>query len=145
MFCSSTIKPQSRQSARLFLQSSELGLPCRRVCPPLFGYGGRDTLACGREGGGGSQFQRGDRHWGTLGYICPWRIKTQGAYQAGIEMPSTRNRCSIYYDLKRKPEMRQHYTHTKNFDSCTCPPVKHRLGGERGEGDDHRGEKRPKH
>ncbi len=32
---------QSRQSARLFLQWSELGpLNCRRVCPPSFGSGG---------------------------------------------------------------------------------------------------------
>jgi hypothetical protein len=35
---------QSRQSARLFLQSSELGLPGplnrRRVCPPSFDWGG---------------------------------------------------------------------------------------------------------
>jgi hypothetical protein len=48
---------QSRQSAKLFLQSSELGLPQpltrRRVCPvcPPFGSGGRGTLA-GERGGG---------------------------------------------------------------------------------------------
>jgi hypothetical protein len=39
----------------------------RQVCtppPPQFQWEG--TLACGR-GGGGSQFQRGDRHCGTLG------------------------------------------------------------------------------
>ncbi len=42
---------QSRQSARLFLQSSELGLPQpltrRRVCPPLLvgGGGGGNSLA----------------------------------------------------------------------------------------------------
>ncbi len=57
--------PQSRQSARLFLQSSDLGPPHphrRRMCPP-FGWGG---VACGR-GVGGSQFGRGDRHCGTLG------------------------------------------------------------------------------
>jgi hypothetical protein len=47
---------QSRQSARLFLQSSELGLPrplnCRRVCPPLlwFGEGGGGPHACGWGG-----------------------------------------------------------------------------------------------
>ncbi len=55
--------PQSRQSARLFLQSSELG-PADK-CAPRF-RGGGDTLACGK-GGGGSQFGRGDRHYGTLG------------------------------------------------------------------------------
>ncbi len=41
------VVPQSRQSAKLFHQSSELGLPQplarRRVCPP--GSGGRGTLA----------------------------------------------------------------------------------------------------
>ncbi len=38
--------------------------------PPLVPRGGGDTLACGRGrgGGGGSQFGRGDRHCGTLGY-----------------------------------------------------------------------------
>ncbi len=58
--------PQSRQSARLFIQLSELGpshpLPHRRVCPsPIrsgVGGGGR-ILACG-GGGGGSKFGRGD-------------------------------------------------------------------------------------
>ncbi len=45
-----------RQSARLFLQSSELRLPHpltrRRVCFPLLWFRGRDILACGRRGGG---------------------------------------------------------------------------------------------
>ncbi len=45
---------QSRQSAKLFLQSSKFGLPQpltrRRVCPPPFGSGGRGTLA-GERGG----------------------------------------------------------------------------------------------
>ncbi len=44
---------QSRQSDRLFLQTSELGLPRplnhRRVCPPLLLFRG-DTLACGWGG-----------------------------------------------------------------------------------------------
>ncbi len=46
---------QSRQSAKLFLQSLELGLPQpltrRRVRPPTFGSRGRGTLA-GERGGG---------------------------------------------------------------------------------------------
>ncbi len=52
---------QSKQSAKLFLQSSELGLPhpltpshageC--VPPPPFVPGGGGTLACGGGGGGG--------------------------------------------------------------------------------------------
>jgi hypothetical protein len=60
---------QSRQSARLFLQSSELGpptpSPAGGLCP-LFDSGGRDTLSCG-TGGGGSPSGRGDRHCGILG------------------------------------------------------------------------------
>jgi hypothetical protein len=61
--------PQGWQSAKPFLQSSELGLPQpltrTRVCPPPFGSGGRGTLA-GERGVGESQFQRGDMHCGTL-------------------------------------------------------------------------------
>jgi hypothetical protein len=65
---------QSRQSTRLFLQSSEFGPPShpltrRRVCnpPPPFGWGG-DTFACWR---GRTQFGRGDmcRHSDTLGIL----------------------------------------------------------------------------
>jgi hypothetical protein len=52
--------PQSRQSAKLFLQSSEMGHPQpptrRRVCPPPFGSGGAHSLA--GEGLGESQFRR---------------------------------------------------------------------------------------
>ncbi len=58
-----------RQSARLFLQSSELGPPPTHpqasVSPPsLVGGGGTNSLA---ERGWGSQFGRGERHCGTLG------------------------------------------------------------------------------
>jgi hypothetical protein len=65
-------KPQ-RQSAKLFLQSSELGLSHpltrRRVSPPPPNpcSGERGTLA--GEGLGESHFRRGDMHCGTL-YIC---------------------------------------------------------------------------
>jgi hypothetical protein len=65
--------PQSRQSAKLFLQLSELGLPKpltrRRVCPPppLVLGGGAHSLA--RKGVGESKFRRGNIHCGTL-YIC---------------------------------------------------------------------------
>jgi hypothetical protein len=52
---SSPLLAQSRQSAKLFLLSSELGLPQplarRRVRTPTFGSGGRGTLA-GERGGG---------------------------------------------------------------------------------------------
>ncbi len=64
-----------RQSAKLFLQSSELGLPIPRphptpsyagecVPPPTLGSGG-GTLARGR-GGGGSHFGRGDTGTDTV-------------------------------------------------------------------------------
>jgi hypothetical protein len=61
---------QSRQSTKLFIQSSELGLPKpltrRRVCPPppLVPREGAHSLA--REGVGESKFRRGDIHYGTL-------------------------------------------------------------------------------
>ncbi len=66
-------RAQSRQSARLFLQTSELGPPhtpsSRWVCtpPPLVPGGG--TLACGRGGGGGPNSDEGtdDVVPGTLG------------------------------------------------------------------------------
>jgi hypothetical protein len=58
---------QCRQSAKLFLQSSELGhhhpppLPQASVSPPLWFRGG------GEHTGGGSQFGRGEKHCSTLG------------------------------------------------------------------------------
>jgi hypothetical protein len=61
---------QGRQSARLFLKSSELGPsppphPQASVSPTLVPGG---TLSLAGEGvGEGSQFGRGDRHYGTLG------------------------------------------------------------------------------
>jgi hypothetical protein len=68
--------PQSRQSAKLFLQSSELGLPPslsrKRVCPPPFGpvEGGEFTLACGRGNGGVPIPTRGHTLWcSTYMYI----------------------------------------------------------------------------
>ncbi len=61
--------PQSsRQSARIFLQSSELGPPTPSPvgeCLPPFGSQGAPALTCGK-GGGGSQFGREDRHCGAL-------------------------------------------------------------------------------
>ncbi len=66
-------RAQRRQSAKLFLQSSELGLPQPlirgRVCPsPLDPGGGAHSLA--RDGVGESQSRRGDINCGTI-YICP--------------------------------------------------------------------------
>jgi hypothetical protein len=47
---------QSRQRARLFLQSSGMGLPHplspRRVCPPFGSEGGGGANSLAREGGG---------------------------------------------------------------------------------------------
>jgi hypothetical protein len=65
-------KPQSRQSAQLFLQSSELGLPHpltrRRLCTPLWFREEGHTRLWERE----SQLRRGDRHCGTLGIYCKY-------------------------------------------------------------------------
>ncbi len=52
---------RSRQSAKLFLQSSESGLPQPLTCRRVWG-----------RGGGGFQFQRGDRHCGILGIYVLW-------------------------------------------------------------------------
>ncbi len=65
-----TLKPQGRQSAKLFLQPSELGVPQqpptrRRVCHPPLVPRWRGTLAGKREVGA-SQFRRGYLHCGTL-------------------------------------------------------------------------------
>jgi hypothetical protein len=62
----------SRQSAKLSLQSSVLGLPHpltrRRVClPPLIRWEGHTLLREKRWGT--TQFQRGDRHCGILVYM----------------------------------------------------------------------------
>jgi hypothetical protein len=62
-----SVGAQSRQSAGIFLLSSELGLPlplaCSRVCPPPSFLGDRAAHSLAGEGvGGGSQFRRGDRH-----------------------------------------------------------------------------------
>jgi hypothetical protein len=68
----SALRSQSRQSAKLFLQSSALGLPHsltrRRVCKPPPPPLGHTRL---RERGWGSpNSDRGDRHCGTLVYLC---------------------------------------------------------------------------
>jgi hypothetical protein len=63
---------QSRQIARLFLQSSKLGpgptpLPAKECHPPLpLWFRGVGTHSLAGEGVGGSQFRRGDRHCGIL-------------------------------------------------------------------------------
>jgi hypothetical protein len=71
-------RAQSIQSARLFLQPSELEPPPPHpqvsLSPLLVQRGGHTPL---REKGGGSQFRRGNRHCGYLGMyvLCgddPW-------------------------------------------------------------------------
>ncbi len=65
------LEPQSRQSAKLCLKSSELGLP--QPLPLVWG-GGAHSLA--RRGVEESQFRRGELHCGTL-YMCvlsDWNI-----------------------------------------------------------------------
>ncbi len=62
------------QSTKIFLQTSELGLPHpltrRRVCPPPLRLGGGGLSLAG-EGVGKSQFRRGDVHCGPQIYnIC---------------------------------------------------------------------------
>ncbi len=62
------IGPQSRQSSKLILQSSELGLPqplTLRRGPPLW-FRGEDVHSLATEGVGESEFRRGDIHCGTL-------------------------------------------------------------------------------
>ncbi len=60
----------SRQSARLLLQSSELGppipVPAGERCPSLWFRGG-GSLSLAGERGGRTKFGRGDIHSGTLG------------------------------------------------------------------------------
>jgi hypothetical protein len=74
------ILSQSRQNARLFLQSSELGLSPTPspagLCapPPLFGSVWRDTLSCGRGGWRVLIPSRGQTLWYSR-YICTlWLI-----------------------------------------------------------------------
>ncbi len=79
--------PQSRQSAKLFLQSSELGLPQpitgRRGLPPPLQFRGRGTFAGERGGGRVPIPTRGHILWYSV-YIytyfvrCTLRTKTTG-------------------------------------------------------------------
>ncbi len=80
VFSFSAFQPQSRQSAKLFLQSSESGpppTPNPQVSvtppPPPGSGGGAHSLA--REGVGESQLRLGDIHCGTLWYFS---VSTKG-------------------------------------------------------------------
>ncbi len=66
--------PQRRQSAKLFLQSSDLDSPsplaAGECAPPPFGpWGGGGAQSLAGEGLGESQFIRGDIHCAVL-YMC---------------------------------------------------------------------------
>jgi hypothetical protein len=73
--------PQSRQSAKLFLQASELGLPQpltrRRVCPPPLGSGARGTLAGERGVGRVPIPTRGHTLWYSLYIRTLWSLPIQ--------------------------------------------------------------------
>ncbi len=73
---------QRRQSAKLFLQSSELRLPQpltrRRVCPPPPGSGGRGTLA--------------DESWG-------WESPDDGTYTVVLFMYVRTLCCHVTVDF----------------------------------------------
>ncbi len=70
------VQSLSRHSARLFLQSSELGPPSphpQAIVSPFLAPGGIHVLAregeAGPGGGGGPNSIRGDSHWYSR-YIC---------------------------------------------------------------------------
>jgi hypothetical protein len=70
--------PHSRQSAKPFLQPSELGLPQpltrRPVCPPPPGSGGRGTLVGEREVGRVPGPTRGHNLWFSLYIRTLWAV-----------------------------------------------------------------------
>jgi hypothetical protein len=81
---------QSIQSARLFFPSSELGHPPESEwCSPspLLVQGGNTPA---KDRGWGTQFQRRDRHPGTLGTIIPlrcWTTSQNSPFTGGIDYP----------------------------------------------------------
>ncbi len=82
-----SICPQSRQSTRLFLQSSKLGPPPplhpQASVPPLLLVPGGTHLLAEKGVGGGSQFGQGEKSCGTLDLMyfvpvpAPLPFKTQ--------------------------------------------------------------------
>jgi hypothetical protein len=77
-------QPQSRQSAKLFLQSSELGLPHplpqASVPPPTLWFRGEGTLACQRRVGGVPIPTRGHTLWYSVNIstLCSQRTPLSG-------------------------------------------------------------------
>ncbi len=90
-----------RESAKPFLQASELGLPHpltrRRVCtPPPFGSGGGDTLACGTGSGGVPIRTRGQTLWyGTLGTSRLGSGQNLRFFLVGKESTSGPGSCTV--------------------------------------------------
>jgi hypothetical protein len=91
-------QPQSIQSARISLQSSELAPPAPSpagvCCTPL--VPGGDTLACGRGGGGGSQFGRRGRHSGTPS------IRSELTPVLKVSTNTYSTLCSLFYRLGKR-------------------------------------------
>jgi hypothetical protein len=94
--------PQSRQNAKLFLQSSELGLPqplTPRECAPPRSGGGAHSLT--REGVGESQFQRGDILCGTL-FMCMYFVTKSMHPKTCAANMCLRERGCVLMSLKRR-------------------------------------------
>ncbi len=89
--------PQSRQSAKLFFQSSKLGLPQpltrRRVCPPPLVPGGVAHFS-GERGGGRVPFRRGDKYCGTLYKFALCALSKQSWARICKPFKEPRNRFS---------------------------------------------------
>ena len=102
------------KSARLSVYLSELGpLIRKRVLLPPFGSKRGDTLACG-GGRGGTQFQRRERHSGTLCILETFICVTLEIY--GIPyMKKSRNSVkfrgiSRNYPTRNSAEFRRNYS-----------------------------------
>ncbi len=90
--------PQSRQSTKLSLQSSELGLPhpfTRKGVYTLPGLGGGGIHTRLRDSGEGAQFQQGDRHCGK-----EWALKIKTFLGPNVTRFAC---CNFFQGLKRSP------------------------------------------
>jgi hypothetical protein len=99
---------QSRQSAKLFLQSSELGLPQpltrRRVCPPPLVPGGRGTLT-GERGGWRVPIT-------TRGHTLWYSVNTCTVYVlCGVEQRKNKKRQREKIFKKKNPEFYKFENH----------------------------------
>jgi hypothetical protein len=101
-------KAQSRQSAKLFLKSSELGLPqpltSRRVCPLPPVIGGRGTLAGGTGVGRVPIPTRGHTLWYSL-YIRTlwWKVKAFLLARDRNKMDSSFSKYNPYFSSIFEP------------------------------------------